>query len=103
MQPRQQEDEKWAEQIKKERQFEELEHLFSKAKRAQENVLHLFHEAWQGNRSQQRLGLVEDTMTEEWQQRKKQLYAMDDALQEARRAHRREAFATKGAGIDATD
>ncbi|MBC2179980.1 hypothetical protein HCJ82_07455 [Listeria booriae] len=103
MQPRQREGEKWAEQIKKERQFEELEHLFSKAKQAQENVLHLFHEAWQGNRSQQRLGLVEDTMTEEWQQRKKQLYAMDEALQEARRAHRREAFATKGARTYATD
>ncbi|MBA3926059.1 hypothetical protein [Listeria rustica] len=53
MQPRQREEEVWKEQIKKERQFEELEQLFSKAKRAQENVLHTFQDAWQGNQSRQ--------------------------------------------------
>lgn len=103
MQPRQREEDAWKEQIKKERQFEELEQLFSKAKRAQENVLHTFQDAWQGNRSRQRLGLVEETMTEEWQKRKKQMYAVDDAIQESRRAHQRAKFASKEADTHATD
>ncbi|MBC1235179.1 hypothetical protein [Listeria booriae] len=103
MQPRQREEDAWKEQIKKERQFEELEQLFSKAKRAQENVLHIFQDAWQGNRSRQRLGLVEETMTEEWQKRKKQMYAVDDAIQESRREHQRAKFASKEADAHATD
>ncbi|AQY52272.1 hypothetical protein PWEIH_09226 [Listeria weihenstephanensis FSL R9-0317] len=103
MQPRQREEEIWEEQIKKERQFEELERLFAKTKRAQEHVLHLFQDAWQGNRSQQRLGLIEETMTEEWQKRKKQMYAVDDTLKESRRAHQRAQFASRGAKTHAKD
>ncbi|MBC1227222.1 hypothetical protein [Listeria booriae] len=103
MQRRQREEDMWTEQIKKERQFEELEQLFSKTKRAQENVLHLFQDAWQGNRSQQRLGMVEEKMTEEWQKRNKQIFVVDDALKKSRREHQREQFASKGAGTHATD
>ncbi|MBC1402452.1 hypothetical protein HB904_07470 [Listeria booriae] len=103
MQPRRRKEELWAEQIKKERKFEELEQLFSKTKRAQEGVLHLFQDAWKGSKSQWRLGMIEDTMTEEWQKRKKQMFAVDDALKESRRAYQREQFASKEAGINATD
>ncbi|MBC1780370.1 hypothetical protein [Listeria booriae] len=103
MQPRQREEEVWGEQIKKEQQFEELERLFVKTKRAQEHVLHLFQDAWQGSRSQQRLGLIEEMMAEEWQKRKKQMYVVGDILKESRRAYQQEQFASKGAETHATD
>lgn len=93
----------WAKQVEQERKMEALEHLFSKTKRSQENVLSLFQEAWQGSKSEQRLGLIEETMTEEWQKRKKQMYTIDDQVKEARRQYQQAKFASKGAGTHATD
>ncbi|MBC1911612.1 hypothetical protein HCA73_03030 [Listeria booriae] len=99
----QRETDEWTKQVEQERKMEALEYLFSKTKRSQENVLGLFQEAWQGSKSEQRLGLIEETMTEEWQKRKKQMYAIDDQVKEARRQYQRAKFASKGAGTHATN